>query len=205
MLMSRPAAQGGFSMLELMVTVAIIGILASVAMPQFSDWIRRNSVRSAAEVLQSALRQAEGEAIRRNLRIEFLLTNGTPAKSGIKLLTPVANGQNWAIRALGSDYLPLSDEALAYVNGFSMKEVSADVTVQGPARLVFSGTGRVTDITGVAISQYQVYRVARSGADRVMCVFVTPGGAVKACDPSLASGQPFACLPQVSLTQCPKA
>ena len=64
--------------------------------------------------------------------------------------------------------------------------------------------GRVTDSAGAAVTEYQVYRLSRSGADRAVCVFVTPGGAIKSCDPALASGKPFACLPLVSLAKCPK-
>ena len=70
-----------------MITVAIVGIVAAIGIPQMGQWIRNSSVNSAAEILQNGLRQAEAEAIRRNLRVEFMLTNGTPAASGIKSLS----------------------------------------------------------------------------------------------------------------------
>lgn len=199
MLTKSPGRQHGVTLIELMVTVTIISILLAVGIPQMGEWIRRNSIGSAAESVQNGLRQAEAEAIRRNMRVEFLLTNATPSQSGILSLSAADNGKNWAVRALGT-----TDAKLAYVSGFQMSEVSPDVALAGPASLFFTGMGRVTDSTGAAVTEYQVYRLSRSGADRAVCVFVTPGGAIKTCDPALASGKPFACLPLVSLAKCPK-
>ena len=199
MLTKSPGRQHGVTLIELMVTVTIISILLAVGIPQMGEWIRRNSIGSAAESVQNGLRQAEAEAIRRNMRVEFLLTNATPSQSGVLSLSAADNGKNWAVRALGT-----TDAKLAYVSGFQMSEVSPDVALAGPASLFFTGMGRVTDSTGAAVTEYQVYRLSRSGADRAVCVFVTPGGAIKTCDPALASGKPFACLPLVSLAKCPK-
>jgi type IV pilus assembly protein PilA len=39
--------QGGFTLIELMIVVAIVGILASVAMPQFRDYAARAKVSEA--------------------------------------------------------------------------------------------------------------------------------------------------------------
>ena len=196
--------QSGATLLELMVTVSIVGILMAVGMPSLRDWVLRNSVTVGAEVIQNGLRQAEAEAIRRNARVEFLLTNDKPSVASISKVSAAGNGANWAVRVLDNAYLPLADTKLAYVNGQSMSEIAPDITVTGPASLVFSGTGRGSNIKGVALTEYQIYRISRTGADRALCVFVTPGGAVKMCDPSATSGTPAACAPLVPLASCPK-
>lgn len=203
MLIRSASRQFGATMFELIVAVSIVGILMAIGVPQLADWVRRNSVSSAAEVVQNGLRQAEGEAIRRNQRIEFLLTNGTPSQDAIRDLTAVASGANWASRAVDATFTPLTDVTLAYVNGFRMGDIATDVKLEGPANVIFNGTGRITDGAGAAITEYQVFRVSRKGADRAMCVFVTPGGSVRACDPAVASGKPMACLPLVSADKCP--
>lgn len=204
MLSLKRSRQRGATLLELMVTVTIVGIIAAIGIPQMGQWIRNSSVNSAAEILQNGLRQAEAEAIRRNLRVEFLLTNEVPASSNIKTLSATMNGKNWAIRALDG-LVPLSDQNAAYVSGFLLKDVSSDINVEGPASVLFSGSGRVLDSKGVAVASHQVYRITRTSSDKALCVFVTPGGGIKLCNPALPSGEPFACQPQISLSKCPKA
>lgn len=199
---SRRPGQRGVTLLELMVTVSMVGILLAIGVPNMADWIRRSSVRGAAESVQNGLRQALAEAVRRNHRVEFLLTNGTPSLSGIRTLTSTANGKNWAARVLGADNLPLATPADAYVGSFAMQEIAADVSVGGPANLVFNGNGRVQALDGTAPSTPQVFRISRTGADKVYCVFVTPGGGIKMCDPSSPSGNPAACAPQLAADLC---
>ena len=52
------SAQKGFTLIELMIVVAIIGILAAVAIPQFLDMMKK-SKRNEAEVQLDSIRKAE--------------------------------------------------------------------------------------------------------------------------------------------------
>jgi len=56
----------GFTLLELMLVVAIAGVLASIAVPSFSKMIERNRLKEAAESLKSDLMFARTEAIKQS-------------------------------------------------------------------------------------------------------------------------------------------
>ncbi len=199
MLSTSRLAQRGFTILELMVVVAVGAVLLSIAVPSMTQVIRNNSVGAAAEVIQNALRQAEGEAIRRNGEVDFILTDGTPSASTVNSLTAKVDGDNWAIRMADST------AANRYVNGISTSQMSSDVVYQGPAGVRFNGSGRVLDLSSAPVGSKQIFRVSRTSATVAYCVFVTPGGAVKMCDPSKASGDPRACQPMLSASDCPAA
>lgn len=65
----RSGSQRGFSLVELMVVVAILGILAGLAAPSFASFIRSNRLTAAANDLLGAVALARSEALKRGQRI----------------------------------------------------------------------------------------------------------------------------------------
>lgn len=65
----RPRRRGGFTLVELMVAVAVIGILAAIGVPSMTALINANRVSSAAGELTAAMQIARSEAVRRNDRV----------------------------------------------------------------------------------------------------------------------------------------
>lgn len=74
----------GFSLIELMVVVAILAILSALAAPSFTPLMERWRVRDSAENLQSTLYYARSEAIKRsgNVIITKSADTGSCTSSG---------------------------------------------------------------------------------------------------------------------------
>lgn len=70
--------QNAFTLLELMVTVAVIGILTAIAAPSFKTMIANNRSATIAQELMDAINLARAEAIKRGKRVSICASsNGT--------------------------------------------------------------------------------------------------------------------------------
>ncbi len=86
--------QQGFTLIELMIVVAIIGVLAAVAIPAYQDYVKKSEAASALATLKSLITPAE----------LFYQENGTAAAATLTNLgsTASANDLGTLTSALGS-------------------------------------------------------------------------------------------------------
>lgn len=69
--------KNGFSMLELMVVIAVIAILSAVAIPNAFRWVSNRRIIGAADELNAVFQGARLRAIRENADVVILMDVGT--------------------------------------------------------------------------------------------------------------------------------
>ena len=76
---SRRLGEKGFSLLELIVALVILGLVAAIGTPNVVSWLARLRSRATADEVVSTLQAARLQAIARNARLQVCLyRNATP-------------------------------------------------------------------------------------------------------------------------------
>lgn len=67
----------GFTLVELMITIALLAIVATIAVPNFTQFIRNNQVQAKASELKTFLQYARGQAV--TTHKTYIVTAGSDA------------------------------------------------------------------------------------------------------------------------------
>jgi len=167
--MNRPKS-AGFTLLEIMIVVAIIGILAAIAVPSYQDMLERNRLKQAAEGLKSDMQFARTEAIKRSNNVVVSRTTGSAGVwcygLNINSSCDCASAGSCSIKTVaGTDFntTVTMEDAVTNNSTFSFRRgtIGADgvtfSTNNYAARVVFSDVGRVRTCTpsgSTGISNY---------------------------------------------------
>jgi len=118
----------GFTIIELMVAIAIAALLMLLAGPSFTTFLRNSEIRSTSESIVNGLRAATAEAARRNKNVTFELASGTNA--------------DWRFWVLDED--DVTQKTLqSYAKEEAGRNSKIAVTPAGQLKVVFNGLGRV--------------------------------------------------------------
>lgn len=111
----------GFTLLELMVTIAVVAILATVGVPGFRDLIQNNRVTTQTNEIVNALAFARTEAIKRGRAVEVDIVDGNPGWSATV-----------AFAETDGEVLRVFDRT------------RSGILIDGPVKITFAPTGSAT-------------------------------------------------------------
>lgn len=194
------SGKGGFSLVEMMIAIAIMAILLALGAPTFSLYLANLKIRGSAEGFLSGMQLARADAVRRNTTVEFLLTNDSPGVSSLATTNLSTSGNNWMIRT--ADKAEFIEGKSGAEGGSSAEGDASPVQLVGSvASVTFNGLGNTT-LAGTATFSFTNNSagtcIASGGQVRCLNVIVDPGGRIKLCDPGLtpaeiAAGDSRAC------------
>jgi type IV fimbrial biogenesis protein FimT len=120
MIESRVRRSPGFTLIELMITVTLVGILAMIAAPSLHRMMLAQEVRSATSDLQTTFYFARSEAIKRAANVETVPTS-TDWKNG------------WTVQVAGGGAVLRKHDAL-----------SSELSAMSGSTITYRSDGRVT-------------------------------------------------------------
>ena len=177
--MSPIRSNTGFTLIEMIATVAVLAVLVAVGIPSFQETIDKRRLTGAAEQLQADLQYARSEAIKRN---------------GNVFVTFTGSGTTWcyAISTAICDCSAAScllDGVEKEVNqtGFRNVSVSQDITGSNlyfePRRGIVKKDGAATNVN---IGTGTITLKSNSGASNEKDLQIAVGtmGRVKICTPA---------------------
>ena len=159
----------GFTLIEMMVTAIILGIVMAIAVPSFVDFIGNTRIRTIAESLRSGLQLARAEAVKRNAIVVFTLNADTSWNIGCAIVTATC---------------PASIQAKSAAEGSSD---SITLTMVGNNAVRFTSLGTVDPSVVGQLTQVDIdHSDLDVNVSKDLRVTIGVGGNVRMCDPNVS-------------------
>lgn len=75
MIKQKTGKEKGFTLLELMIVIMLIGVIAAIALPGFQGWMIKNRLNGAARQVMTELMETRSKAVSRNNRFRVFFIN----------------------------------------------------------------------------------------------------------------------------------
>lgn len=181
------------NIIEVMIALAIVGMLLIAGLPSLSEFMSNSAVRSAASVVLNGVQLARTEAIRRNAPVEFVLVSEAPSVANVGAAANTA-GPHWIVRVFQAAGAYTAADFIQGGDTFSTPNAAINADI---ANFTFGGLGR-TNLAGdntIRVT-YPSGGGCFDGGGPIRClnIVVKIGGQVRMCDPAIAiAGDSRAC------------
>lgn len=183
------AGQRGLSLVEILVSIAIVSIVLAMAAPSSLSWIQNLQLRNAAESALGGIRMARLEALRRNTTVAFQLTDAASTAWQVCFYDPASQSCSAAQPPIATHNASEGSANARYgvETTFSNFAVPLDPGAGLPALVAFDPLGRVSSSSPANIARLDARNPTLGpAAERRLSVLVGVAGQVVMCDPALA-------------------
>lgn len=200
---------GGYTLIEVLVGIAILGILLAVGVPNMTQWIVANKARAASEFYLDGLSMARRQAVVHNARSRFVIMAGTNGQYDwqVDLCFPAPgvpctdDTGNWSTTAAAAAGDPEGAAGFRSVLRAATSLPPSNILVPavapaGAASIYFTELGWVDTSIPDRLSLLRLDpSAALSGDVRAAAVAVTLAGMAAKCDPAAVAPDSRACPP----------
>lgn len=175
--------QLGFTLIEALVTVTILGVLLAVTIPSALDWIIMQRVKASAAEMITDVRFARGEAIKRNVRVvmAFQSIAGNQSCYAVHTQYITTSGACLCSRGAGRSCdlgVDLFSDNLVELKTVSVP-VSTSVDMGASRSIIFAASNGIPETNALA------FRVDFDGhSSRQLRVVTNAAGRAQICAPS---------------------
>lgn len=153
LLLKRQTNSSGFTLIELMVTIAVLAIIVSIAAPNISTQLANQRVKSTAATLANALKEAKVESIIRRQNVTVVYNDANTSKtitlrSSNTTISPIAN-YNYSVRSrLLSDPATITFEPSKRVTAAVTYTICDTNAAASPRQIVVNRVANISNTIG---------------------------------------------------------